>query len=296
MDAQAITAVLNGKWYGGYGVAPCPVCQPEGRRDQNAMTVKDGGARLLLYCRKLHCAFADILASLGLGAGGFVPPSFSTLARRKQEQERQDARKALQAKTCWDAAQPTMGTVAEAYLRNRGINCSLPSSLRFHTDCWHGPSAQRLPAMIAMITCLTRKSPQAIHRTYLRHDGLGKADVSPTKMMLGAAKGGCVVLSDSVGPLVVAEGIETTLSLASGLLARPATIVAALSSSGMKGLALPKVAGALIIASDGDAAGREAAAELGFRAQASGWNVELLPAPDGMDWNDVLLAQQVEAS
>ena len=48
-------------------------------------------------------------------------------------------------------------------------------------------------------------------------------------------------------------------------------------------------AGQLTIASDGDAAGREAASALAARADALGWRVTLLPAPEGLDWNDVLL-------
>ncbi len=95
-------------------------------------------------------------------------------------------------------------------------------------------------------------------------------------------------LTEGPGRLVVAEGIETALSLASGLLRGPATIWAALSTSGMAGLRLPDLPGRLTIAPDGDAAGREAAHALAERAHALGWIVSLLPAPDGRDWNDVL--------
>ena len=44
----------------------------------------------------------------------------------------------------------------------------------------------------------------------------------------------------------------------------------------------------LTIAPDGDQAGREAASALAERASALGWQVSLLPAPEGLDWNDVL--------
>jgi len=59
----------------------------------------------------------------------------------------------------------------------------------------------------------------------------------------------------------------------------------------MRGLSLPPQAGQLTIASDGDAAGREAASALAARADALGWRVTLLPAPEGLDWNDVLLVK-----
>ena len=61
---------------------------------------------------------------------------------------------------------------------------------------------------------------------------------------------------------MVAEGIETALSLASGLLRAPAAVWAALSTSGLRGLRLPVQPGRLTVAADGDAAGREAAAAL----------------------------------
>ena len=129
----------------------------------------------------------------------------------------------------------------------------------------------------------------AVHRTYLRADGRGKADATPDKAMLGAVAGGAVRLAGGPGPLVVAEGIETALSLASGLLRGPATVWAALSTSGMRGLRLPPEPGRLTVAADGDNPGREAAHALAERAHALGWQVSLLPAPEGRDWNDILM-------
>ena len=128
----------------------------------------------------------------------------------------------------------------------------------------------------------------AVHRTYLRPDGSAKAAVEPAKAMLGATAGGAVTLQDGAGRLVVAEGIETSLSLASGLLGQPMRLVAALSTSGMTALRLPACPSRLTIASDGDEAGHMAANALAERAFALGWHVSLLPAPDGKDWNDVL--------
>lgn len=146
--------------------------------------------------------------------------------------------------------------------------------------------------MIARVDGLPRF---AIHRTYLRLDGTGKADIEPAKAMLGSVTGGAVRLSSGGGTLVVSEGIETGLSLTSGLLLRPATIWAALSTSGMKRLVLPPDLGRLTIATDGDAAGRQAGNDLAMRATASGWTVSMLPAPDGRDWNDNLCMEGAAA-
>lgn len=134
-----------------------------------------------------------------------------------------------------------------------------------------------------------------MHRTYLRADGTGKADVDPPKTMLGVTAGGAVRLAEGHSRLVVSEGIETALSLSSSLLQSSATVWAALSTSGIRRLHLAPQAGRLTIASDGDVAGREAANALAERAHALGWQVSLLPAPDGHDWNDILTGKAVVA-
>lgn len=97
-----------------------------------------------------------------------------------------------------------------------------------------------------------------------------------------------MALSEAHGLLVVCEGIETGLSLLSGLLGEPATVWAALSTSGVRALDLPPTPGRLIIAPDGDVPGLAAADVLGNRAYSLGWQVYIMAPPDGKDWNDVL--------
>jgi hypothetical protein len=41
-DARELTLTLGGKWHRRYGAAPCPVCQPERKHVQNALTLADG--------------------------------------------------------------------------------------------------------------------------------------------------------------------------------------------------------------------------------------------------------------
>jgi hypothetical protein len=113
--------------------------------------------------------------------------------------------------------------------------------------------------------------------------------------MLGATAGGAVRLTEAQGPLAVAEGIETALSLASGLLGRPATIWAGLSTSGLRGLRLPAQPGRLTIACDGDKPGREAGHALAERAHAMGWQVGILDPGDGCDFNNILTGKAVAA-
>ncbi|THH38659.1 hypothetical protein E4Z66_03565 [Aliishimia ponticola] len=285
-DAREITRSLGGRWYRRYGSAPCPICQTERRKQQNALTLSDApGGRLLAHCKKNHCAFTDILAALGLARGDYRAPDAVEVAQREAERRAEDAKRAAQAQQCWQEAGPITGTVAETYLRGRKISCELPDSLRFHPNAWHRPSAKRHPAMVALVD---GARGFAVHRTFLLPDGTGKARIDPAKMMLGNVAGGAVRLTKAHGPLVVAEGVETALSLSCGFLRAPATIWAALSTSGLRGLCLPPEPSRLTIAPDGDPEGRAAAHNLATRASALGWQVSLLPAPDGRDWNDIL--------
>ena len=282
-DARQLVAALGGKWRGSYGNAPCPVCQPERRRGQDALSLRNAGGRLMAFCHKGGCTFAYIIAAAGLPRDA-LRPDIEGQARADAQRAAEEARRERQARAIWAEAVPVHGTLAETYLRQRGITCDLPESLRFQAEGWH-PTAQRLPMMVGRIDGSERFG---LHRTYLRADGMGKAAADPPKAMLGTCAGGAVRLSDAAGRLVVAEGIETALSLLSGLLPGPATVWAALSTSGVRGLTLPPTPGRLTIAADGDAPGRAAASALASRGAALGWHVSLLPAPEGRDWNDVV--------
>lgn len=201
-DARDLTNALGGKWYRRYGAAACPVCQPQRDKGQNALTLADGGnGRLVLDCKKSGCAFLDILAAAGLRSGDYTAPDAVTLAQREAEQRADAQRRALQASYLWNEAQPIGGTIAETYLRMaRGITCALPDTLRFHAECWHGPTAKRHPALVALVE---GGDGMAVHRTYLRANGSGKAAIDSAKMMLGATTGGAVALSGGASRLVV---------------------------------------------------------------------------------------------
>jgi phage/plasmid primase-like uncharacterized protein len=285
-DACDLTIALGGRWHGRYGTAPCPVCQPERRKGQDALTLADGrSGRLVLNCKKSACAFLDILAAAGLRSGDYAPPDPATLAQRERDARAEAMKRAAQAERLWREAQPIAGTLAEAYLRGRGIACDLPPTLRFHGACWHGPTARRWPAMVALVD---GADGFAAHRTYLHPDGRGKAPAEPAKAMLGATAGGAVRLADGPGPLLVGEGIESTLA-AWCLRGDPtARAWAALSTSGLRALRLPPQPGRLCIAADGDAPGMAAAHALAERAHALGWQVGILDPGTGADWNDIL--------
>lgn len=282
-EAQNLTQALGGEWRGHAGLAPCPVCQPERRADQRGLSIRAEGRVLLTFCHKSGCDFRDIVRAAGLPRDALrIDPQAARETDAKRDAYAAEQR--AKARRLWATCKPLAGTMGEAYLRGRGITCPLPPSLGWAADAFHGPSARWLSAMVGDV------STGGVHRTYFEKTG-GRIGGN-AKMMQGPCAGGAVALSEAQGPLVVCEGIETGLSLLSGLLAAPATVWAALSTSGMKALALPSAPGEIVIATDSDDAGAGWAAGIALaeRAAARGWAVSLWPAPMGQDWNDALRA------
>jgi phage/plasmid primase-like uncharacterized protein len=124
----------------------------------------------------------------------------------------------------------------------------------------------------------------------VKTNGSGKAPISKPRLSLGTLSGGAVRLAAARAdqPLLVAEGIETALSAmqASGL---PAW--AALSTSGIKSLELPKEITTVIICADNDEnnAGIKAAEAAAQRWIGEGRSVRIaMPKHAGTDFNDIL--------
>ena len=85
-EAQTITQALHGDWRNGFGLAPCPICQPEARRDQRALSISEQAGRLLLCCHKGGCKVFPELQARGLieGRGQHTaPPDPAEVERRK---------------------------------------------------------------------------------------------------------------------------------------------------------------------------------------------------------------------
>jgi DNA primase len=107
---------------------------------------------------------------------------------------------------------PAIDTLAEVYLRSRGINYPPPPSLRFAPALFHREAARKFPAMLGGIQNIEGRIV-GVHRTFLCRDGGGKAEVEPAKKVGGIAWGGAVRLTPQQPVMVIGEGIETTLSV-----------------------------------------------------------------------------------
>ncbi len=84
---------------------------------------------------------------------------------------------------------------------------------------------------------------------------------------------------------MVGEGIETCLA---AMLATGYPAWAALSTSGLRGLDLPKDVRDLIVLADGDEAGDAAAETCALRWKRQGRRVRIARPPRGMDFNEML--------
>ena len=194
-----------------------------------------------------------------------------------------DVDRVAAARRIWERARPISGTLAETYLRGRALTLHLPPTLRYAT--LKHPSCGESPCMVAAVTVWPSKELRAVHRTFLAHDGRGKAQVEPNKMALGPIRGGAVRLAPLGETLAVAEGVETALSI---LQETGIPTWAALSTSGMRSLVVPETVREIIIAADADQAGISAAISAADRWTAQGRRVRITKTPPGCDMNDLL--------
>ena len=272
----------NGQDY--YGPGP-----GHSRKDRSLhVTVKPDGA--VLYHSFANDPDEAVRAHLGLGGRRSSPIDQQTRAREAFRREKVAAQERIEriawCADRWREAQPAGGSPIEVYLGSRGITLQPPASLRYHPALPRGYGAKGgHPAMIGIIHGVDG-TPTGLHATFLKPDGTGKATFEPAKQMFGYAKGGAVRLGRPTGGrLAVGEGIETCLSYTQ-LTGVPA--YAALSAGNLGVFCPPPEVRELIVAADGDNAGREAAGKV-LDAQKSSRSVAIYDAPAGLDWNDVLL-------
>jgi hypothetical protein len=204
------------------------------------------------------------------------------------------------ARRLFAMARPIAGTLAEAYLRNRGITALRGAgALRFHPRCYYRPHdgapIETWPALIAAVTDLAGTITGA-HRTWLdpRLDpsGNGKAPVATPRRAMGHLLGNAVRFGIAADVMAAGEGIETMLALRTILPALP--MVAALSANHLAAILFPATLRRLYVARDRDAAGDIALARLTGRAREAGIE-PLALSPTHGDFNDDLRRLGIDA-
>ena len=101
------------------------------------------------------------------------------------------------ARRLFALSRPIVGTLAETYLRNRGITARLEvvPALRFHPGCFYrahdAAPRESWPALIAAVTDAA-DAITGVHRTWLDRDGAGKAPIATPRRALGHLLGNAV--------------------------------------------------------------------------------------------------------
>ena len=125
---------------------------------------KDGGDMINLIMRELNCSFAEALDFAAPFVNGQRP-----LLRigTKAEDEAEDEARTEKALKIWSQSRPLRGTLAEYYLRSRGIEVPAEARevLRFHAECPF--DGRTVPALVALVRDIVTDEPVAIHRTAL---------------------------------------------------------------------------------------------------------------------------------
>jgi putative DNA primase/helicase len=197
---------------------PCPVCHGKDRfrYDDDAGSgswicshcgAGDGFDLASLYLGKPFREVAAEVDAVLAGNAIKVDPSKPKIS----DADRKEALNRL-----WRATAPMVpGDLADTYLASRGLSQPVYSAdLRCGERVADGEGGLR-PVMVAMVRD-PAGNPATMHRTFLRPDGKGKAEMdSARKMMPGAIpEGSCIRLMEWIpgGPLGIAEGIETAFA------------------------------------------------------------------------------------
>ena len=188
------------------------------------------------------------------------------------------------------AVEAVEGTVAETYLRSRGVAGPFPASL-YVVPSFPWGRERGLPALAAGVTRWPDNILVGAHVTFLHESGERKADIDPARKMYGSVSGGVVRLGEVGSWLGIAEGIET--SLAFQQLYRVPTW-AALSAGNLPKLVLPPLplASEIWIGADcdDDGVGLAKARQAAETWRNEGRLVLVIPAPEGMDFADYWIA------
>ena len=236
-------------------------------------------------------AFSQVAPRIDAMLGNVKPDTASPRREMSDDDRRRILRETYAATV---PVQP--GDLVHAYLSTRRLDQpAYPAALRFGAAMKDGEGGVR-PCMVALVGVhgetdgKGRQRFCSLHRTFLRPDGRGKAEMAaPRKLMPGGLpEGACVMLSEWTGggAIGIAEGIETALA-ASARFEMP--VWAAISSNMMAKWTPPTSAEEVAIFADNDPkfGGQAAAFGLAHRLAVKGIPVTVhVPNIPGTDWAD----------
>lgn len=287
MTAAEVAAALGkATRAGSQWLAVCPV-----HADRTpSLALRDGeGNRLLVHCFA-GCVGADVLAALHqLGLLNTSPPAKyrrSTMHRHRNPDRRRLGHKSLSS-VLWSEAVAAPGTIVETYLNYRHVGLPAGATcIRYHARCPRG--TDRLPAMVAEMRDAVTDEFVGVHRTFLKADGMGKAELEPPRMALGTIAGAVIKVSadPEVGMgLGICEGLEDAIAV---LNAGWSPVWSCISAGNLGAFPLIRGVEALTVFADADAAGLKAALRVVNRWQEAGREARIVIPAGGKDFDEVL--------
>lgn len=235
------------------------------------------GGDVLDYLAKLHSVgLRDAAAML---TGGNLPTVHIAAPPVDDSSDR-----IADAKAIWRAAEPAKGTLAETYLRSRGLHLPVPESIRF-ARLRYGTKGAEHPVLVAAVASADNKLI-GIQRTYLNASGMGKAAVPKTKLSLGRVSGGAIRLAPCAASLIVTEGLEDGLTLQQEL---GLTTWVAAGASMLPAMIFPEGVRSVAIGGDNDEAGRLSARKAAETFAHRGIESRVFFPVDAKDFNQELM-------
>lgn len=288
LTARDLTLALKGRYANGRGMARCPA-----HRDRTpSLSIMDGdGGRPVVHCFGgcNYRAVQEELQRLSLWPEDRQSRT-STVHReeRRHDRHRQDRlAKATNLRAIvqlWnDAAPVEVGSLADRYLVGRGLHNPWPTTIRFGS---YRTTFASHRSLIAAAQRWPGDHLQAVQITPLAEPGR-KAWTKPARITRGSIGGAAVRLSawEPGDAIVLVEGVEDGLAVLSAMPDAP--VWAAVGAGNVAKVELP--AGVeLILALDGDAAGRKAAVSAVETLWSRGHRVRVAQLPNDRDPLDVL--------
>ena len=227
--------------------------------------------------------------------GTFPVVSETERATRKADDAAVTARRRRQGVSVWQSAFPIGGSLAETYLRFRGITMDLPETVRFgRLPYFDQATGERLADDLPALVCALQDGAGdlvGVQRIYLAPDGLGKADVPKPKLSLGIIVGSAFRASGrydgGATAVIVCEGPEDGLTLAQGLPGHQVWV--ACGTGLMPRVEFPASVTEAVLAGDNNPAGHVAVNACRAAFTSRGLSVRAMFPADGFkDWNDEL--------
>ena len=261
-----LVGTMGGTWHGLTAMCRCPA-----HADRTpSLSLRQGDRGIVITCFA-GCDRDAVLRELRRirTVGSFQPPETSVPSRRANVER------------LWAAAEPADTGLSARYLASRNFAC-IPSDLRFHPRCPHGPRPRTRFKPALLVAVREGRALTAIQRIFLDPSTAAYTE----KVMLGVPGRGAWRGRGCGTTLAIAEGFETAeaFSLVNGL-----SCWASLGARRLHQLDIPATVSTLLVAEDNDAEGRRASLRAIEHYSRPNLDVRRAPPPPPFkDWAQVL--------